>query len=156
MEEWKKTEDYPKYSVSNLGRVRNDKTGKIRILDYNRGYLQIHLSKNKKMDSVKIHRLVAITFIPNPENKPVVNHINNIRDDNRVENLEWVNQKENLEHTFKQGRVPNGVKHYNAKLNMEQVKEIRESNLNQRELSEIYNISKTAICLILKNKRYKI
>ena len=60
------------------------------------GYLQINLvAANGKRKKELVHRLVAITFIDNPENKPEVNHINHIRDDNRLENLEWVTHGEN-------------------------------------------------------------
>lgn len=58
------------------------------------GYLYYVISINKKRKTVKAHRLVAETFIPNPDNKPTVNHLNGIRDDNRVENLEWATYSE--------------------------------------------------------------
>ena len=89
------------YQVSNLGRVKslgNDKTRKERILKVTPdkgGYLQVFLYKNGKRKTFKVHRLVATMFIPNPENKTFIDHINTIRDDNRVENLRWVTQKEN-------------------------------------------------------------
>ncbi len=93
------------YQVSNMGRIKSLS----RILSNNHiiegkilknkigksGYNSVNLSKNGKAKTYKVHRLVALTFIPNPENKPYIDHINTIRIDNRVSNLRWVTQKEN-------------------------------------------------------------
>ena len=101
-EVWKSIRDYEGlYEVSNLGRVKSlnyRKTGKKKILknvENNKGYLTVYLTKNGKRKLFQVHRLVAETFIPNPEDKPCVDHINTIRDDNRVENLRWVTYEEN-------------------------------------------------------------
>ena len=93
---------YENYSVSTEGVVVNEKSNKILNLHIsNRGYERVTLSKNNKTKKFSIHRLVADTFIPNTENKPQVNHINEIKTDNRVENLEWVTQSENTLHSIK-------------------------------------------------------
>ena len=96
------------YQVSNQGRVRSvereiirvdgkKKTFKGKILNQQirRGYYIVYLSKNGKTKTVRVHRLIAIAFIPNPENKPHIDHINTITTDNRIENLRWVTPKEN-------------------------------------------------------------
>lgn len=103
-EQWKLIEDYPNYEVSNMGRVRNTKTGRILRLVVNEwGYLHVTLCKDGKMKRFLVHRLVATTFIQNPENKSQVNHINGIKTDNRVENLEWVTNSENQQHAIRTG-----------------------------------------------------
>lgn len=100
MEIWEKTTVNPNYSVSSLGRVRNDRNNHILKSIYDdRGYCYACVRQGNRY-RFSIHRLVAMAFIPNPENKKTVNHINGIHDDNRVDNLEWATQHENNQHKY--------------------------------------------------------
>ena len=77
----------------------NGKIGKLKPTKLPQGYLGVNLCKNKAIKLYLVHRLVAITFIPNTKNKPEVNHINEIKSDNRVCNLDWVTSQENVDHS---------------------------------------------------------
>lgn len=91
------------YQVSNLGNVfslRNEKKMKGDVTRL--WYVIVPLCINWVKIRPSIHRLVALAFIPNPENKKTVNHINGIKNDNRLENLEWMTQGENAKHSFKE------------------------------------------------------
>lgn len=103
-EEWKFISISPRWSVSNLGRIRNNATGRIlKCHINNKGYVIVTIRARGigLCKSVKMHRLVAEAFIPNPEDKPQVNHIDGNKTNNNVNNLEWCTNSENQLHAFR-------------------------------------------------------
>jgi hypothetical protein len=97
------------YEVSSSGTIRAIDSGRYTIRISKHGYVYLNLNGVKEKRMRTIHRVVAIAFISNPENKPCVNHINGIKTDNRVENLEWVTWSENTKHAFLTGLMCNTI-----------------------------------------------
>lgn len=97
-------ENYEDYLINQNGQVFSKKSNKfLKPILYSRGYYMVHLSKNGIVKRHSLHRLIAKYFIPNPCNKPAVNHINGIKTDNRINNLEWCTISENAKHAHKTG-----------------------------------------------------
>ena len=104
---WKDIKDYEGlYQVSNLGRVKRITTGRVlKPLKHANGYLMVKLSKNSIVYTKTTHRLVAEAFIPNPEHKSEINHIDENKTNNNVSNLEWMTRKENINHGTRTERM---------------------------------------------------
>jgi hypothetical protein len=148
------------YEVSNLGNVKtlgNNKFGVNRIMKntLRKGYCTVTLRKNNTQKIFRVHRLVAEAFIPNPNKKPQVNHINGIKNDNRVVNLEWATSFENMNHASNNNllNIAKGDKHHNFKLSEEKIKEIisLSDKFTQKELSIKFKVSQALISLRLSN-----
>ena len=104
-----------RYLVSNYGRVKII-NGKILNQSYDsKGYLKVSLYKNKIRKCIKVHRLVALTFIENPDNKSQVNHKDGNKENNNVSNLEWTTCKENIEHAYKNNLAKKGIDRHSSK-----------------------------------------
>jgi hypothetical protein len=149
---WKDVIEYEGYyQISNLGNVKGLKRNKIKSPTLNSwGYYIVSLTKpDTKLKSVLVHRLVAIAFINNLENKEQVNHIDGNKTNNCVINLEWCNQSENMQHAFKLGLNVNshGEKHNRSVITDEiylKCVELREQGLTYAKIAEYvskeYNI----------------
>ena len=159
---WKDIKGYEGfYQVSNLGNVKNVRRNSIRKLkEDNSGYLHCLLSVNKVRKTFLVHRLVATSFIENPENKPLINHINANRSDNRVENLEWCTQKENMNHSRKMGNQFHsslkGEKHHNTQISNERIalmRKARSLGMTHKDIALLVGISVSYTTMILTNKK---
>ncbi len=131
--QWKTIEGHPDYEVSDTGQVRRIRTvqgspeGRILRPKARGGYLRARLRVAGRDQLKSIHRLVAVAFIPNPQAKPCVNHLDGNKENNRVDNLEWCTHKENSRHASTMGLLSDrrGENHPNAKLSNAQVREIK-------------------------------
>lgn len=124
---FKKIPGFTNYSISESGEIRNDTRGKpVKSTKRRDGYRDVTLRVDKKRVRVMVHRLVAMTYLDNPSDKPQVNHKDNVRDNNHYTNLEWVTASENIRHAANQGRLndTSGDNHGFATLTNEQVHEI--------------------------------
>lgn len=161
MEVWKNITNVVKcYEISNLGRLRSLQKGyEGRILKFSKdkkGYLVCRLEINGKKKTVKIHRLVAISFVPNPEHKPQVNHKDGDKTNNNCTNLEWVTNEENIRHAVENGL--RGTRYGNecnrSKIDEKHVMKIFESALSIPELAKLYGVTNTSIRCIKNGKSW--
>lgn len=165
-EQWADIEGYEgRYQISTFGRVKSlpwkqRPTPRILCPKLSTGnYLDIVLWKNDKPKPILIHRLVAQAFIPNPDNKPQINHIDGCKINAYVGNLEWATPSENIRHAFDTGlhKAPQGADRPQAKLTNGQVRYIRDNieNLNTVELAKIFGVTSSVISAVQLGKTYK-
>jgi len=167
-ENWKPLKDYEGlYEISNMGRVRSlvkkgNNTQKIRKtgLDVATGYINVQLRKNNKPLTKRVHRFVAEAFVPNPDNKPVVNHKDGNKKNCKADNLEWMTYSENTLHSFKNGlqRKIFGNKNYITKIKDQDVLKIRElisQGKTNKEIAKIYGVNPSQISRIKSGQRRK-
>jgi predicted XRE-type DNA-binding protein len=154
------------YQVSNEGRVKSldyRRTGEESILkgrpNRKDGYLRVNFCKDGIKKDFYIHRLTALAFLPNSENKSEVNHKNGIKADNHLENLEFTTPKENMQHAYDTGLQHKGEKHPNSKLTEKVVLQIRDlakcKRFTHREIATIYNCSRQRIGAIANNETWR-
>jgi hypothetical protein len=176
-ETWKKVDGYENYEISNYGNLRSldnvvhfirigkphtvFKKGMLRNKEMcKNGYVRYSLCVGNKKVQFSAHRLVAKAFIPNPKNKPDINHKDSNRGNNFVGNLEWATEKENIQHALKLGRYDHtrkkGEEHHMSVLTKEKVLNIREDrkSLTFREIAKKYSISKSTVQQIINKKTW--
>ena len=156
MEQWKQIEDYEHYEVSTEGRVKNKKGEILKARKNEHGYLYVSLWKNNKGKNFRVNRLVAIAFIPNPNNYTDVNHINEDKTDNRVENLEWLPHGENIKHGTLQQKKEEKLKgntYHNTPVRCIETGQEFES---VKQASEWLNVRPTSLTKHLRGQRKSI
>lgn len=142
-----------RYEVSSIGCVRNVRTGNILQGRPNKkGYWTVCLWRRGKKETIRIHRLVAFTFVGIPKPDEEVNHIDGVRANNRVENLEWCTAEANKAHAFRLGRFTTS-----RKLTFDDVEKIKRMVLAgtpQRELAEEYGVTSVCISFLVRGLTY--
>lgn len=146
-----------KYEITEYGQVISHHFKKPKALKQatdKDGYKFVTLRIDGKTVYKRVHRLVAEIYIPNPEGKPFVNHIDGNPANNCVNNLEWVTNKENIIHAFKIG-LCNSLTSKANKLQVEDVIYIKSSDKTNKELAELFGVSKNTISDIRTGKTWK-
>jgi hypothetical protein len=173
IENWKDIEEYKgRYQVSDLGRVKmiehytvtkngNQKLWLENILNpitVTKGYKAVRLYDfDHKGKTLKLHRLVAKTFIQNSNNYPQINHINGIKSDNRVDNLEWCVNSYNMDHAMESNLISYGFEKHNSNFDKElfdTIQPLLDCGLTCKQLSSIFGITKGNMSDILTNRYY--
>ena len=164
-EQWRDVVGYEGlYQVSNFGRVKSFHKGKVIIrkpVTLSDGYQQVSLDKNGKRKCMGIHVLVAKMFIPNPENKPMVDHYDRNPANNTVRNLSWVTNSENQRRAVELGSKKCGCDNPRSNLSPEQVREIRRLYVRRSHefgsvaLAKMFGVSVSTIKRIVNGTSYK-
>lgn len=155
---------YAGYSITEDGQVYSHKSNKFLAYGFNMaGYHVVDLQVNKKKLRLLVHRLVAMTFLPNPKHLPIVNHIDANPTNNNFPNLEWCTQKHNMQEARRLGLIktngrPYGEKAGNHKLTWEIVRKVREHYKQGSSciaLAKIYGVERTTITRVVFNRTWK-
>lgn len=157
---WKQVQDFD-YEINEEGIVRRISSKRVKKPYLRKdGYVGIQLYKSKtEVLNFQLHRLIAIAFIPNPNNLPFINHMDSDRQNNKISNLEWCTKQENVIHGYISGFASNrGSKNGFSKLSEQQVLEIRKKKtegLTHQQLANMYNVSYGCITGIIQRTNWK-
>lgn len=164
-ETWIKLDEYPGYKFSNKGRVISYKSDKPKFIaessNYNNGYISLSLQdKNKKTKCFLKHRFIAKLFLPNPHNKPDINHIDGDKSNNSVDNLEWVTKSENTQHAVDNGFLKvRGENNHGSLLTEEKVRNIRNEFIPRKVtikyLAKKYGVKPVTISSVIHRTSWK-
>lgn len=146
---------WEKYDISINGRVIWRKNGK-EVRHYIARYPIVRLRFNSKAYTVTVHRLMALKYVPNPENKPEINHKNGNKLDFSIENLEWCTRAENVRHAVRAGLKKSGEDHYRSKTSNETILEIRRQfhmGARKSELAKRYGLCKSYVGQVINGSR---
>lgn len=163
---WKLATVNSNYSISSTGLVKNNRTGRILKPWLSDGYEVVRFNKGGK--SYRVHRLVALSFLDQINGLTIINHKNGIRNDNRVENLEWCNKSYNLRHAIETGLCPAhlnkighkdsvGSKNAMSKLDendIKQIRKLRKEGLTLKQISVKFNVHFATIGYIIQGKTW--
>lgn len=150
---------YFDYTVLEDGTIYGKFGRKLKPILSKNGYHKVAIFNNGKRMEKYVHRIVAECYLSNNENKPQVNHINGVKTENSVSNLEWVTCKENVIHSYKTNLSNNfGENNGSSKLKSQQVYEIKKlyntGDYTYRQIAEIFNVHFMTICKIVKGKMW--
>jgi hypothetical protein len=156
---WRRIRSYPKYAVSDAGKVMRISTGRVLRVHLNNGYPQVRLYHRRKNKSLRVHRLVAECHVPNPNQLPQVNHKNGIKTDGSAVNLEWVTGAQNVQHAYTHGlRLSlKGSEHGRSKLTESDILQIRflvSKGSSVSTVAKLFNISRGQTSRIVSRKRW--
>lgn len=141
------------YEISSKGEVKNVRTGKIlRQSKTTTGYKKIDLRKKGKRKTFKVHRLVGTAFIPNPNELPIINHLDGNPFNNSVENLEWCDQSRNVQHAYDTGMKPSNLHKYKDIL----INEYKNTDISLRTISKKYGVSAKSLSKLLSKNEIAV
>jgi len=148
------------YQITTDGQVRNKKTGHTLSQYFNdRGYYMVTIKINGRNNPKRVHRLIALSFIPNPNNHPFINHKDGNKTNNAIDNLEWCDCMQNNRHAIALGLVDNsGENNGMALLKEDQVREIKKmlkDGLSQYKIASKFGVSRSAIMNIKNRNQWK-
>ena len=170
IETWKDIENYEGYyQVSNLGRIKRlerkmidnrnrifiNKGGILKLKVGNSGYKYVNLSKNGKVKSKTVHRLVGLAFLENKNNKRCINHKDGIKTNNNISNLEWVTYKENSIHALENGLIPLKESYMIVKHNKNHIIDLYR-RFSTQEIAEMYGTYYRLISEVLKEEGIEV